>query len=127
MKTIFDVAKNISQDKNDISEEPEFSKLYSQFMINRIMSCSPDLVFLANEANKFKGLSDKTHYDFWNNVVFKKKRYFKYPKAEKQDKDTIEMLMDYFNESEEKTMELIEILSTQQIVEIKKTYVSGKQ
>ena len=125
MKSVFDIANNISNEKKDISNELEFHKLYNQFMINRIMSCSPDLVYLANEANKFKNISSECHYNLWTNVVHKKKRYFKYPKVDKQDKETIEVLMDYFNESEEKVLEIINILTPKQISDIKKTYIRG--
>jgi len=123
---IFDISKNISNGKQEIPDSPEFHKVYSQFMINRIMSCSPDLIFLANEANKIKNISNQIHYAYWFNVVHKKNRYFKYPKVEKEDKETLDIIGNYYNVPEDKARELLCLLSKENIDNIKKTYISGK-
>lgn len=118
----FDVAKNISQDKVEIELESD----YTQFMINRIMSCSTDLVYLANEANKFVSVDNKTHYNFWFNVVHKKKRYFKYPKQEKFDFSVVDKIKDYYSMNQEQALECLNILSEEQVKYILESYKHGK-
>jgi len=123
--TIFDIAKNISQDRKELDIE-EIKNIYSQFMINRIMSCSPDLVFLANEANKFATINIQNHYDFWFGVTHKKKRYFKYPKQEKFDNTVLEKVKEYYNVSEEKGLELLQILTDEETTIILDSFKHGK-
>lgn len=122
--TIFDIAKNISQEKErlDISS---LDKIYSQFMINRIMACSPDLVFLASEITKIKEVDNQTHYDLWFNVVTKRKRYFKYHKEEKIDNSQIGNIQTYFGINQELAIEYLNILSDEELVYINESFKHG--
>ena len=127
MKTIFDLANHISSNKDDISDkiQLELRNMYSQFMINRIFSCSPDTLFIADLANKLD-VNDTTHCLFLNNFVSKRKRYFNYPKTKKENYDKLNMVSKYYNVSLEKANELLELLSNEQIKSIEDSYVFGK-
>lgn len=122
---IFDIAKNISQEKErlDISS---LDKIYSQFMINRIMACSPDLVFLANEITKIKEIDNQTHYDLWFNVLTKRKRYFKYHKEEKIDNSQIGNIQTYFGINKELAIEYFKLLSEEELKYINESFNHGK-
>ncbi len=122
--TIFDIAKNISQEKTQLDIEP-LGKVYSQFMINRIMSCSPDLVFLSNEISKVKDIDNQTHYNLWFNVVTKRKRYFKYHKEEKFDNSQIGNIQTYFGINQELAIEYLNILSDEELVYINESFKHG--
>lgn len=128
---IFDIATFISKEKCDISykfkEDPQFIAQYNQFMLNRILSCDINFVYLAVIADKLN-VSDEIHYIFWHNVVEKKFRFFRYPKKNNDNNiDDIKVISNYYNVSFEKATELIELLTKNEIDCIKKTYIHGKR
>ena len=127
MKNIFDIVNHISSNKNDISDQigVELRNIYGQFMVNRILSCSPDTLYLADVANELD-VKDEVHYLFWHNVINKRKRYFKYPKNKKTDNDNVNLISKYYNVSKEKATEMVELLSEEQMKYIAESYLNGK-
>lgn len=131
---IFDIVNIISKDKNDYSykfENPEdeddleFVKQYNQFMVNRILSCNNEMVYLAVVADNLN-VPDHLHYLFWHYMIDKKFRFFRYPKKENKN-ENIEVISNYYNVSNEKAIEMLELLDDKQLDDIKKTYVFGKR
>lgn len=124
--SIFDIVNNLSSSKTDISDSDDFKKNYSQFMVNRIFSLGKDTVFFANEMNRIKGLNDKDHYAFYFHGLSKRKRYFKYPKNIKSDKDLVDSIQWYYNVNENKAYDIIELLDEEVLNKIKESYLNVK-
>jgi len=129
MMTVFDIANIISKDKTDHSSrfdtDPEFRGQYNQYMLNRILACAPDLIYLAEVANNLN-VDDKTHYLFWHNIIEKKFRFFKYPKKKNENLDDIKLLSHYYNVSIDEATIIAELLTKEQVKNISKTYDYGK-
>lgn len=115
--TIFDILKSISNDKNDLSDEPEFEKAYNPFMINRYVSMLKDTAIYAEYADKMANLPKKLQYQFYLNAIPKKNRFFAYQKSEAKDED-VTNIMKYFYVSESKAKSLIKVLPQESIREI---------
>lgn len=127
--TVFDIVNLISKDKTDHSSrfdtDPEFRGQYNQFMINRILACAPDLIYLAEVANNLD-VDDKTHYLFWHNIIEKRFRFFKYPKKKNENLDDIKLISQYYYVSLDEAGNIAELLDKKQIQNISKTYDYGK-
>ena len=82
LKTPFDFAKQLSSSKEKMDEETfESNKsLYIPFLINRSLSYHLDCIFASNELNLIPHLDPKLQYDFYFNIIRKKKRYSKWCK-----------------------------------------------
>jgi len=82
MKSPFDFVKNISYTKEKMDEESfeESKKEYIPFIVNRAFSYYLDTVLLSNEMNLIPHLDIKLQYDFYFDVIRKKKRYSKWNK-----------------------------------------------
>jgi len=93
-------------------------------MLNRAMSNNFDTVFYSDEANGFKYVDLYSQYLFYFYSVNKKKRYGKWEK--KQEKtDQLLDVMKFYNVSEKKALEYIEILSEEQLQKIKDSLSTG--
>lgn len=124
MKNIFDILNSVSGIKNDLSNEEKFKSIYNPFMINRFLSMSPDTVFFANWVNQHSNIPDKYQYLIYLYGIEKKKRFFKYEKAEKQTED-IQAIKDYYKINTNKAMEFERLLSNEQIKQLKKKMEIG--
>lgn len=120
--SIFDIAKNISNSKQDISETDDFKKVYNQYMINYILSLAPDTVLFANEMNQFHQIPNEFHYLFYHGALHKKSRYFKYPKQSVMDTETLNIVKEYFSVDDDKARDLLELIEPEIIEKIKKSY-----
>jgi len=119
---IFQIANNISNSKQDISGTEEFKKVYSQYMINYILSLAPDTVLFANEMNQFSKIPDEFHYLFYHGALHKKSRYFKYPKQSVMDIETLNVVKEYFTVDDDKARDILELIDSEIIEKIKKSY-----
>ena len=63
---------SINFSKEDLSEN---ISSYPPYIINRCLSGHLDCVMFANEMNKYNFLPKKLQYDFFINIVRKKKRF----------------------------------------------------
>lgn len=81
----FDIVKSLTQTKDDISQEDDFNKDYTVFMINRILSNSPQTALFADVMNQSSHLDKKLQYDFYRFGIPKTKSYTKYIKKESTD------------------------------------------
>lgn len=127
--TVFDIVNLISKEKRDISDkfdnDPEFRKQYNQFMINRILGSSNDLIYLAEVADKLH-VDNKTHYLFWHNIINKKFRYIKYAKKDNENYDDLKLVSGYYNVTYEQANDILGLLDKEQIKNIRETYKHGK-
>ena len=87
----FDFMNAASFSKEDVirdSDQPEHTeKSYNAYIINRGFVNFDDCVLHANEMNMRHGLFYAAQFDYYKSVLRKRKRFSKWPKADK-DKDT---------------------------------------
>lgn len=86
----FDFMNAVSFSKEDLirnSENPELTeKQYNAYIVNRGFANFEDTILHANEMNQRHGLFLGAQFDYYRSVLRKRKRFSKWPKAEK-DKD----------------------------------------
>lgn len=115
----FDVLNAI----NDNKVIPIDEKSYPSFMVNRGLSNFVDTVLYANEMNRYHHLDSQMQFDFLVNIVRKKKRFSKWNKAQKSD--DIDTIKEYFGYSTDKARDILPLLSSEQIKEIKQKISKG--
>ena len=103
----------------------EVMKLYNPFLVNRALSMNYDTILLANEMNQRPNLDLDLQYDFLRLAVTKKKRYSKWVKKEVATEDIL-AVSKYFNYSWSNAEKALELLTEDQLTEIKsKIYTGG--
>ena len=98
-------------------------KGYNAFIVNRQFSYFPDTILVANEMNRNAHLDNKLQFSFLINMIRPRKRFTKWSKTEHHD--DLEAVVQYFGYSYEKAKQVIDILSSQQIEQIKKKLERG--
>lgn len=89
----FDYSKSITQSKEDLSgDEYSFEKEYVPFVVNRILSMSPQTALFAGAINQMPLLSKQMQYKFYMVGIPKGTKYAKYLK-----KDGVEFNQDHIN------------------------------
>jgi hypothetical protein len=119
-----DWLNSINQTKRNImDEDPSSTKEYAPYIINRCLSGHIDCLMYANEMNKFSSLDKKLQYDFFINIIRKKKRFSPWLKQEKI-KD-LEVVKSYYGYSNEKAKQALNILTKEQLDFIKSKLETG--
>jgi hypothetical protein len=119
-----DWLNSINQTKiNLIDEDSEIEKEYPPYIINRCFSGHIDTIMFANEMNIFHFLPKKMQYDFFINIIRKKKRFSPWLKQEKI-KD-LECIKSYYGYSNEKAKQALGILTKTQLDFIKSKLETG--
>ena len=119
-----DWLNSINQNKKNImDEDPSSIKEYAPYIINRCLSGHIDCLMYANEMNKFSSLDKKLQYDFFINIIRKKKRFSPWLKQEKI-KD-LEVVKSYYGYSNEKAKQALKILTKKQLDFIKSKLETG--
>jgi len=98
-------------------------KGYNAFIVNRQFSYFSDTILVANEMNRNAHLDNKLQFSFLINMIRPRKRFTKWSKTEHHD--DLEAVVQYFGYSYEKAKQVIDILSSQQIEQIKKKLERG--
>ncbi len=119
----FEFLNSINYTKKDIMVDDIVEKEYNSFMVNRSLSYFPDTVLAANEMNLNHHLDPRLQFDFLINIIRKRKRFSKWDKK-KIDSD-VEVIKEYYGYNEEKALQVLEILSTDQIHELYKKVNKG--
>ena len=96
---------------------------YNSFLINRSLSYFPDTVLAANEMNRNHHIDNRLQFDFFINIIRKRKRFSKWFKPE-QISD-LEIVKEYYGYSNEKARQILTLLSTEQINELKTKVAKG--
>ena len=91
----FDFMNAASFSKDDLirnSDIPEHTeKMYTPYVVNRGFTNFEDTILHANEMNMRHGLFYGAQFDYYRSVLRKRKRFSKWPKAEKNaDLDAIQ-------------------------------------
>ena len=109
--------------KNLIDEDPSIEKEYPPYIVNRCFSGHLDAVLFANEMNKYNLLPKKMQYDFFINILRTKKRFSPWIRKDKiKDLDYVKRYCGYSNE---KALQVLKILTKQQLNFIKSKFEIG--
>ena len=96
---------------------------YVPFLTNRAFAMHLDTIMLAEQMNHYHSLSPFLQYDFYYNGV-RKGRRFGFPKKVEDDPD-LEMIQRYYNYSRTKALQALEILTKNDLEEIKQSLDKG--
>lgn len=119
----FDFLNSINSTKvNLLDKDPENINQYNSFLVNRSLSYFPDTVLISNEMNRLHHLDARLQYDFLINIVRKKKRFSKWDKPQSTD---IECIKEYYGYSDSKAKQIIGLLTSAQIQELKNKVNKG--
>lgn len=98
-------------------------KGYKPYITNRSLSYFPDSILASNEMNSNGHLDSRLQYEFFINILRPQKRFAKWSKTEHHD--DLEVVAQYFGYSYEKARVVMDILSSQEIKEIKRRLEKG--
>jgi len=120
----FEAVKEINEKKGPY---PDDLKGYSQFMVNKIFSCSRDFLPLAVEANiNGRFLTDRMHFDLFYHAIPKNKAFIPYnAKKAKEDEDLL-LISKYFEISLQVAKDYSILLSEEEKKSIRKMYEKPK-
>lgn len=122
----FEYLNSINTTKKDIMVDDIAEKEYNAFMVNRGLSYFSDTVLIANEMNLNHHLDNRLQFDFFINIVKKKKRFSKWLKA--RDIENLEIIKQYYGYSDEKAKSVLSLLNNEQIEQLKqRIYKGGKR
>ena len=119
----FEYVNAINTTKKDIMIDELAEKAYNPFIINRSLSYFNDTVLMANEMNINHHLDNRLQYDFFINIVRKKKRFSKFMKPETVS--DVEVVKEYYGYNNEKARQALSLLTSEHINELKKKVYKG--
>ena len=119
----FDFIKYINETKKDIMVDDVSEKGYNPFIINRNFSHFNDTVLYANEMNRYHHLDHRLQFDFFINIIKKKKRWSKWIKP--QDINNLELIKQHYGYSNDKAKSVLQLFNNEQIEELKRKGLKG--
>ena len=119
----FEYVNAINTTKKDIMIDDLAEKAYNPFIINRSLSYFNDTVLMANEMNINHHLDNRLQFDFFINIVRKKKRFSKFMKPETVS--DVEVVKEYYGYNNEKARQALSLLTSEHINELKKKVYKG--
>lgn len=112
--------------ENILEDDPSLESDYPPYIVNRCLSGFVDTILLANEMNVNSHLDKKLQYDFYINIVRKRKRFTPWLKKEKFD--DLEHVKRYYGYSNEKARIALTLLTQDQLEFIRsKNDMGGKR
>lgn len=122
----FDFLNSINLSKKNLMESTDEEKQYVPFVVNRTLSYFPDTVHVANAMNINHHIDNRLQYEFFINIIRKRKRFSKWVKPESEM--NVEVVKEYYGYSNEKARQVLSLLSSEQIEFIKnKVYKGGRK
>lgn len=119
----FEYLNAINNTKKDIMVDDLAEKGYNAFMINRGLSYFNDTVLFANEMNRLHHTPNRLQFDFFINIIRKRKRFSKWMKPETVN--DLEVVKEYYGYSNQKARQALTLLTPEQIKNIKKKVDKG--
>ena len=119
----FEYLKAINDTKKDIMVDDIAEKGYNSYMVNRGLSYFHDTVVIANEMNRYHHIDNRLQFDFYINIVRKRKRFSKWLKPETVS--DVEVVKEYYGYSNEKARQALTLLTSEQINDLKKKVYKG--
>ena len=118
MKLFDDILPGILENKKKVFDDPEAERVYSPFMVNRVLSYHPDTLPYCNELNSYHQLDKRPQIDFYLNTIRAKKRPFvKWAKPLKEG--NLEAVKLYFGYSDKKASDALRVLTDEQLAFIR--------
>lgn len=122
----FEYLNAINYSKQNIMVDDLTEKAYNPFMVNRGLSYFHDTVLIANEMNQNAHLDNRLQFDFFINIVRKKRRFSKWFKPEIVS--DVEVVKEYYGYSNQKARQILTLLTTEQLDLLrKKVYKGGRK
>ena len=120
----FDFIKAINTSKNVMKNGDLLTeKDYIPFLVNRGLSFFHDTIIQVNEMNRLHFLDNKLQFDYLLNNIRPRKRWSKWLKPDKID--NLELVKEYFGFGNEKAKEALEVLTNENIEDIKSKLAKG--
>ena len=119
----FEFVKAINYSKKDIMVDDLVEKEYNSFIINRALSYFPDTIMYANEMNKNHHLDGRLQFDFFINIIKKRKRFSPWLKA--TEIENLDVIKEYYGYSDEKAKSVLSLLNNKQIENLKRRIYKG--
>ena len=119
----FNYLNAINYTKQNIMVDDLTEKAYNPFMVNRSLSYFNDTVLFANEMNQHHHLDNRLQFDFFINIVRKKRRFSKWNKPETVS--DVEVVKEYYGYNNEKARQALSLLTSKHIDELKKKVYKG--
>ena len=122
----FDFINDINFGKKNLLKDDEkgiLEKEYNSFIINRGLSYFSDTVLYANEMNLRHELDKKMQNDYLLHSIRSKKRFSKWAKSKKEER--VDLIKQYFNYSNQKAREVLDIITDEEYNQIKQTFETG--
>jgi len=119
----FSFVTAINYSKEDLMVDDLTEDLYDSFLTNRSLSYFRDTAIAANVMNQYHLIDNKLQYHFLINIIRKRKRFSKWIKPETIS--DLEAVKEYYGYSNEKAKQILHLLSTDNINEIKRRIHKG--
>ena len=123
MTNPFQYLNAINDTKQNIMVDDITEKAYNSFIVNRGLSYFKDTVIFANEMNRNHHLDSRLQFDFLINIIRKRKRFSKWIKPDTAS--DVEVVKEYYGYSNQKARQVLTLLTTEQINELKKKVYKG--
>ena len=122
-----DYLKSLNKDKTPMKNlDEDFDsvvKSYTPFVVNRCMSYFPDTIIQSNNMNISSHICKEMHYDYLLHSIRKRSRFSSWLKRE--DPEELDAVKKYFGYSDRKARDIMDILSDEDIENIKKEIDTG--
>lgn len=121
----FDYSNSVTKTKDDLSKDPLFEKDYNSFMVNRILSMSPQTAPFASVIDQYSEfLSKEMQYKFYLYGIPKSSKYSKYLKKESVDinKEHLDFICSFMKVSIPRGIEMYSLIGpekTQEMIDSK--------
>ena len=119
----FEFVKAISYSKKNIMIDDLIEQEYNSFIINRALSYYPDTILYANEMNKNHHLDGRLQFDFFINIIKKRKRFSPWLKA--TEIENLDVIKEYYGYSNEKAKSVLSLFNNKQIENLKHRIYKG--
>ena len=119
----FEFVKAISYTKKDIMVDELVEREYNPFIVNRAFSYYPDTILYANEMNQNAHLDSRLQFDFFINIIKKRKRFS--PWLKPSEIENLEVLKEYYGYSNEKAKSVLSLFNNKQIENLKERIYKG--
>lgn len=119
----FEYSKAINLTKKDIMVDDLAEKEYNSFLVNRSLSFFPDTVLYANEMNINHHIDARLQFDFFINIIKKRKRFSKWTKA--TEIENLDVIKEYYGYSDDKAKSVLNLFSNEELLTLKNRIYKG--
>lgn len=118
----FDILNSVTFNK-EVIITAENEKEYDPYMVNKGLSYFADTIMFANYMNRMYDLPKLLQYDFYHELIPRKKRWAKWHKKEKIE--NLDAICEYYKVGKARAEEYLNLLTQDQIEILKKRMEKG--